>query len=76
MPLTRALEALKSAYRGQISWLSAWAVELETGKIRVMTGPDGAGVDISAQTARDYRHRAANLESILAAYERLASKEP
>src|SRR6267154_6272321 len=62
MPLTIALEALKAAYRGQCSWLTAWANELEAGRIRVVSGSNGVSIDITAQTARDYRHRAHNLE--------------
>jgi hypothetical protein len=75
MPGTIALEALKAAYRGQCSWLVAWAAELEAGGIQVISKSNRTDIDITAQTAADYRHRAANLESILAAYERLAAKE-
>jgi len=74
MPLTIALEALKAAYRGQCSWLTAWANELEAGRIRVVSGSNSVSIDITAQTARDYRHRAHNLEAIIAAYDRLVAK--
>jgi hypothetical protein len=75
MPLAFALEALKAAYRGQCSWLSAWSKELEAGEIRVIRRTNGSDVDITDQTAADFRHRAGNLEGIIVAYERLASKE-
>ncbi len=76
MPLAAALEGLKAAYRGQCSWLLAWARELEAGEIRVIRRSNGSNVDVTDQTAIDYRHRAANLESIIAAYERLDAKGP
>jgi len=71
MPLVRALDALKAAYRGQCSWLLAWADEMDVGGIRVVSQHHGTDMDITAQTALDYRHRARNLEAIIAAYEKL-----
>lgn len=73
MPLAHALEALKAAYRGQVTWLLAWASELEAGGIRIASGND---IDITAQTAKDYRHRAKALEDIIAAYEKLDAQRP
>ena len=71
-----ALEALKAAYRGQCTWLIAWSKELEAGETRIVRRVNGSEVDITDQTAIDYRHRAANLESIIVAYERLNANGP
>jgi hypothetical protein len=74
MPLGMALDALKAAYRGQCSWLLAWAQDLETGGTTIVRRVHGADVDVTAETALDYRHRAGNLEAIIVAYERLDAK--
>ena len=74
MPLMAALHGLKAAYRGQCSWLLAWANELEMGEIRIVQRVNSGDVDITTQTAANYRQRAANLEAIIAAYERLEAK--
>jgi hypothetical protein len=76
MPLARALEAVKAAYRGQCSWLLAWAQELDLGEIRIVQRANGKEVDITDQTAADYRKRVAALELILAAYEKLHAQNP
>ena len=72
MPLAIALEALKASYRAQIKWVEAQAEEFESGKVRVFSQDK----DMTAQTAIDYRHRAANLEGNIRAYERLDAKRP
>ena len=74
MPLALALEALKAAYRCQLSWLLAWAMELESGDVRVVRRVHGKDVDVTAETAMDYRHRAGNLDAVIVAYERLDAK--
>jgi len=74
MPLGMALEALKAAYRGQCAWLLAWAQELETGNTRIVRWVHGKDVDITAETAVDYRRRAGDLEAVIVAYERLDAK--
>ena len=71
MPLSVALDILKASYRAQSAWLLASAVELEVGDARLLRRLGGKEVDVSAQTAIDYRHRAANLELIIQSYERL-----
>ena len=74
MPLGMALEALKAAYRGQCAWLLAWAQDLETGNVKIVRRVNGSDVDVTAETARDYRHRAGNLEAVIVGYERLDAK--
>ena len=76
MPLAIALEALKAWYLDQCKWLRARAAEFETGTIKVTHSSDGQVTDVTAQTAREYRHRAGNLEVIIQAYERLDAKNP
>ena len=71
MPPSVALDVLKAAYRAQSAWLLASALELEAGDARVLRRVEGKEVDVSAQTAIDYRHRAGNLELIIQSYERL-----
>ena len=75
MPLAVAQDVLKASYRGQCAWLLACATELEAGDARIVRRVEGKEVDVSAHTAIEYRHRAANLEHIIQAYERIDAKE-
>jgi hypothetical protein len=69
-----SLDALLSAYREQALWLIAQAAEFENGHRKIIAeGPQG-NIDLSAQTAEEYRHKAGNLHAIIAAYERLHAK--
>jgi hypothetical protein len=52
-----SLDALLTAYREQALWLLAQAAEFETGHRKIMAGD----IDLSAQTAEEYRHKAGNL---------------
>ena len=61
---------LKATCRGQSDWLNAWALELESGRTKVIRRMDGSDVDVSPAIARDYRVRAATLESIVEAYDK------
>lgn len=73
MPQT-ALDALLASYREQPVWLLAQAAEFECGQRKIIAqGPRGA-VDLSAETARQYRHKAGNLHAVIAANEGLHAK--
>jgi hypothetical protein len=65
-----SLDALLTAYREQALWLVTQAAEFENGHRKIMAGD----IDLSAQTAEEYRHKAGNLHAIIAAYERLHAK--
>ncbi|MGH6827810.1 MAG: hypothetical protein ACREFW_02735 [Rhizomicrobium sp.] len=60
---------LKATCRGQSDWLNAWALELESGRTRMIRRMDQSDVDVSPAIALDYRARAATLESIVEAYD-------
>jgi hypothetical protein len=66
-----SLNALLAAYRDQADWLEVLALEFERGT-RKLTSQDG--VDLSADAAAEYRHKAGNLRAIIAAYERLHAR--
>jgi hypothetical protein len=66
-----SLDALIFAYREQVDWLLAQAVEFETGVRKVTGQMRSTEIDLSANVAAEYRHKAGNLEAILAAYQRL-----
>jgi len=63
-----------TAYRAQIDWLVAQAEEFEAGQRKVAGKVAGNEVDISASYAAEYRHKAGNMQAVLAAYERLHAK--
>jgi hypothetical protein len=70
------LNALLAAYQTEIAWLLAQAEEFESGQRKVTGKIAGQEVDISANYAAEYRHKAGNMQAILQAYERLHAKEP
>jgi len=74
MPLA-SLEALLAAYRGQAVWLIAKAHDLEQGTRKLIAVTAEGDIDISKETADEYRHMAGNLHAIIAAYERLHAKK-
>lgn len=69
-----SLHALMVAYQAQIDWLLAQADEFEDGHRKISGRVGGQEVDISANYAAEYRHKAGNMQAILAAYERLHAK--
>jgi hypothetical protein len=69
-----SLEALLSAYREQAQWLKAQATAFEDGSRRFVAVTASADVDLSREIAIEYRHKAGNLEAVIAAYERLHAK--
>lgn len=73
MPLA-SLNALLSAYHDQAKWLVAQAVDFETGARKVFGYLEGNEIDLSADMATEYRHKAGNLLAIIHAYERLHAK--
>ena len=70
-----SLNALLIAYREQITWLLAQAVEFETGARKVTAQMRGKEIDLSPNVAVEYRHKAGNMEAVLAAFDRLHAKE-
>jgi hypothetical protein len=70
-----ALDALLSAYREQAVWLLTQAGEFEGGKRKLIVQIGGKDIDLSKATADEYRNKAGNLHAIIAAYERLHTKE-
>jgi len=66
-----SLQALVSAYQTQIEWLLFQAEEFESGLRKVFGRIGGKEVDISANFAAEYRHKAGNMQAIMQAYERL-----
>ena len=66
--------ALIAAYHAQIEWLLAQAEEFESGQRKVAGKAGGEDVDISANDAAEYRHKAGNMKAILQAYERLHAR--
>lgn len=66
-----SLNALLSAYRDQANWLEAQAIEFEAGTRKIISSGPSPEVDLSVDTAVEYRHKAGNLRAIIAAYERL-----
>jgi hypothetical protein len=69
-----SLNALLAAYHDQIEWLLVQAEEFEAGQRKVAGKVAGNEVDISASYAAEYRHKAGNMQAVLAAYERLHAK--
>jgi hypothetical protein len=69
-----SLNALLVAYRAEIDWLNTQALEFETGQRRLTGRIGGKEVDLSPNTAAEYRHKAGNMEAVLQAYERLHAK--
>jgi hypothetical protein len=69
-----SLHALISAYEAQIEWLLIQAEEFESAQRKVSGTVAGNEVDISANYAAEYRHKAGNMRAILEAYERLHAK--
>jgi len=69
-----SLNALVVAYQSQIDWLLTQAVKFESGQRKIMARMRGKEVDLSANVAAEYRHKAGNMQAILQAYERLHSK--
>ena len=66
-----SFNALMAAYHAQIDWLLTQAEEFESGQRKVSGKIAGHEVDISANYAAEYRHKAGNMQAILAAFERL-----
>ena len=66
-----SLNALVAAYRNQAEWLFAQAKELESGARRVIGLMRGKEVDLTANVAAEYLHKARNLIAIIEIYERL-----
>jgi hypothetical protein len=69
-----SLNALLVAYQAQIDWLLTQAAEYESGERRLTGGMRGKEVDLSANIAAEYRHKARNMQAILEGYERLHAK--
>jgi hypothetical protein len=69
-----SLNALIVAYQAQIDWLLTQAAEYESGERKLTGGMPGKEVDLSAELAAEYRHKAGNMKAILQAYERLHAK--
>jgi hypothetical protein len=70
-----SLIALLSAYRDQSDWLETQAAAFETGQRKLLAvDASGSELDLSAETAQEYRHKAGNLQAIIIAYERLHAK--
>ena len=69
-----SLHALIVAYQAQIDWLLIQAAEFEKGERRLTGQMRGKDVDLSANIAAEYRHKAGNMQAILQAYERLHAK--
>lgn len=70
-----SLMALLDAYQSQIDWLLRQAHEFETGERKLSGRIGGQEVDITANIAAEYRHKAGNMEAIRDAYRRLHAKE-
>ena len=66
-----SLNALMVAYRNQADWLLAQAKEFETGTRKVTGLMRGKEVDLTANLAAEYLHKARNLVAIIEIYERL-----
>jgi len=69
-----SLNALLAACNDQAKWLQAQAVEFERGAQKVFGYLEGNEIDLSADIATEYRHKAGNLLAIIQAYERLYAK--
>ena len=69
-----SLHALIVAYQAQIDWLLTQAAEFESGERKLTGQMRGKEVDLSANIAAEYRHKAGNMQAILQAYERLHAK--
>jgi hypothetical protein len=70
-----SLIALLDAYQAQIDWLLRQAAEFESGERKLWGRIGGKEVDISANIAAEYRHKAGNMEAIRQAYQRLHARE-
>ena len=70
-----ARQALIAAYQSQIDWLIVQAEEFENGQRKVSGMIGGRDVDISAEYAAEYRHKAGNMKAIMQAYERLHARD-
>jgi len=69
-----SLHALMVAYQAQMDWLLSQADDFDSGQRKVTGQIGGKEVDISANIAAEYRHKAGNMQAILEAYERLHAK--
>jgi len=69
-----SLHALLVAYQAEIDWLLAQAADFESGQRKVTGQMRGKDIDLSANIAAEYRHKAGNMEAILQAYQRLHAK--
>jgi len=70
-----SLHALVVAYQAQIDWLITQAAEFESGERKLIAKMRGKEIDLTPNTATEYRHKAGNMQAILQAYERLHAKE-
>ena len=66
-----SLNALMVAYRNQADWLLAQAKEFDSGTRKVTGLMRGKEVDLTANIAAEYLHKARNLVAIIEIYERL-----
>jgi len=69
-----SLHALLAAYNEQINWLLTQAKEFESGERKLSGQMRGKEIDLSPNIAAEYRHKAGNMQAVLAAYERLHAK--
>ena len=69
-----ALDALLLAYQHQVDWLLAQANEFESGARKTVAHMRGKELDLTANLAAEYRHRAHNMKAIMEAFERLHAK--
>jgi hypothetical protein len=70
-----SLNTLIDAYQAQIDWLQRQAHEFETGERKVSGRIGGKEVDISANIAAEYHHKAGNMLAIMQDYDRLHIRE-
>ena len=66
-----SLNALMVAYRNQADWLLAQAKEFDSGTRKVTGLMRGKEIDLTANLAAEYLHKARNLVAIIEIYERL-----
>jgi hypothetical protein len=71
-----AFQALKVACQRQISWLQEYALAYEQGNSRHLKLDGNASHDVSMEVAEEFRHQANNLQTVIAAYERLRTRPP
>jgi hypothetical protein len=64
----------KHACGEQVAWLLAIAITYESGNCQQLETVDGITRNTSATIAEEFRHEANNLQTVMNAFERLASR--